>query len=169
MAFKRKNIIIAVVVLVVIISAASFSLTLTSPKAEKYYEVKSGKFEAVLSCKGEINGIKATEIKAPKVLGDRDLRLWSMKIVDLVQDGKSVKKGDFIVQLDANQVIEGMSEVRQSLEKEEADLNNAKIDSAVNLTGSVKILKTHCLIWNTTKLIWSNRNTNRKLTSEKHK
>lgn len=57
-----------------------------------------------------------------------------MKIVDLTQDGKSVKKGDFIVQLDANQVMEGMREVRQSLEKEEADLKNAKIDSAVNLT-----------------------------------
>lgn len=141
MALKRKNIIIAGVILVTVILAVAFSLTLTTPKSEKYYKVKRGKFEAVLSCKGEINGLKATEIRAPKILADRDLRLWSMKIVDLAQDGKSVKKGDFIVQLDANQAMEGMREVRQSLEKEVADLNNAKIDSAVKLTEKREAIK----------------------------
>jgi len=134
MALKRKQIIIGTVVIIAVFVAAFFSLKGTTAKSEKYYEVKKGKFEAVLTCKGEINGLKAVEIRAPKVLADRDLRLWAMKIVDLTQDGKSVKKGDFIVQLDANQVMEGMREVRQSLEKEEADLKNAKIDSAVNLT-----------------------------------
>jgi len=141
MALKRKNIIITGAILVAIILAVSFSLTLSTPKSEKYYEVKRGKFEAVLSCKGEINGLKAIEIRAPKILGDNDLRLWSMKIVDLAQDGKSVKKGDFIVQLDANQVVEGMRELRQRLEKEVADLNNAKIDSAVKLNEKREAIK----------------------------
>lgn len=141
MALKKRNIIIGSVLLIAVILAISFSLTLSSPKAEKYYKVKPGKFEAVLACKGEINGLIATEIRAPKILADRDLRLWSMKIVDLAQDGKSVKKGDFIVQLDANQVMEGMREVRQSLEKEVADLNNAKIDSAVKLTEKREAIK----------------------------
>lgn len=134
MALKRKHIIITGILVVTAILIVLISLMLSNPKDDKYYEVKRGKFEAVLSCKGEINGLKAVEIKAPKVLGDGDLRLWSMKIVDLAQDGKSVKKGDFIVQLDANQVIEGMREVQQRLEKEIADLNNAKIDSTVKLT-----------------------------------
>jgi len=118
MALKRKQIIIGTVVIIAVFVAAFFSLKGTTAKSEKYYEVKKGKFEAVLTCKGEINGLKAVEIRAPKILADRDLRLWAMKIVDLTQDGKSVKKGDFIVQLDANQVMEGMREVRQSLEKE---------------------------------------------------
>ena len=141
MAFKRKNIIISGGALIAVILIVAFSFSLSGPKAEKYYVVKKGEFEAVLNCKGEVNGLKAIEIRPPKVLSDRDLRLWSMKIVDLAQDGKSVKKGDFIVQLDANQVMEGMREVQQSLEKEMADLNNAKIDSAVNLTEKREAIK----------------------------
>ena len=121
-------------ILVVIISVALMFGTFSAQKADKYFEVKKGPFEAMLSCKGEINGLVATEIKAPPILGDGNLRLWSMKILDLAQDGKTVKKGDFIIQLDASQVMSGMREEQQNNEKYQADLNNAKIDSAVRLT-----------------------------------
>lgn len=134
MGIRKKYIIISGILFTLIIVVALIATTVSSEKSEKFYKVKKGKFEAVLTCKGEINGLKATEIRAPKVLGDRDLRLWSMKILNLTQDGKNVKKGDFIMQLDASQVMSGMREERQKLEKEVADLNNAKIDSAVTLT-----------------------------------
>lgn len=124
----------------IIVSAIIYS-NLPIAKTQKYYEVKKGKFEAVLSCKGEINGLVATEINAPKILGDRDLQLWQMKIIDLAQDGKNVKKGDFIIQLDASRVMSGMREEQQSLEKEMADLNNAKIDSTVTLTNMREEIK----------------------------
>jgi len=134
MAKNRKYTIIGGTILVAIIAFAFFYFTQTTEKTPKYYEVKKGKFEATLSCKGEINGLVATEIRAPKILGDRDLQLWQMKIIDLTQDGKNVKKGDFIIQLDASRIMSGMREEQQSLEKEMADLNNAKIDSTVTLT-----------------------------------
>ena len=124
----------------IIVSAIIYS-NLPIAKTQKYYEVKKGKFEALLSCKGEINGLVATEINAPKILGDRDLQLWQMKIIDLAQDGKNVKKGDFIIQLDASRVMSGMREEQQSLEKEMADLNNAKIDSTVTLTNMREEIK----------------------------
>jgi multidrug efflux pump subunit AcrA (membrane-fusion protein) len=70
----------------------------------------------------------------PRILGDRELELWELNILDLVQDGKSVKKGDFVVQLDANKIMASMRQEMQNLEKEVADLNNAKIDSTVTLS-----------------------------------
>jgi multidrug efflux pump subunit AcrA (membrane-fusion protein) len=134
MAAKRKYILIGGAILTATIALALFYVARSPEKSSKYFEVKKGKFEAVLTCKGEINGMVATVIRAPKILGDRDLQLWSMKILDLTQDGKNVKKGDFIIQLDASQVVSGMREEQQELEREMADLNNAKIDSAVRLT-----------------------------------
>ncbi len=134
MAAKRKYFLIGGTILTAIIVLASFYFAQSPEKSPKYFEVKKGRFEAVLTCKGEINGMVATVIRAPKILGDRDLQLWSMKIIDLTQDGKNVKKGDFIIQLDASQVVSGMREEQQELEREMADLNNAKIDSAVRLT-----------------------------------
>lgn len=141
MASNRKYILTGGLVVVVIIVSAIIYSNLPIAKSQKYYEVKKGKFEAVLSCKGEINGLVATEITAPKILGDRDLQLWQMKIIDLAQDGKNVKKGDFIIQLDASRVMSGMREEQQSLEKEMADLNNAKIDSTVTLTNMREEIK----------------------------
>jgi multidrug efflux pump subunit AcrA (membrane-fusion protein) len=134
MTAKRKYIFIGGSLFIAIVVLALFYFTQSSVKSSKYYEVKKGRFEAVLSCKGEINGLVATVIRAPKILGDRDLRLWQMKILDLTQDGKNVKKGEFIIQLDASQVVSGMREQQQELEREMADLNNAKIDSTVRLT-----------------------------------
>lgn len=134
MAKNRKYTIIGGTILVALITLAFFYFTQTAEKTPKYFEAKKGKFEAVLTCKGEINGLVATEIRAPKILGDRDLQLWQMKIIDLAQDGKNVKKGDFIIQLDASRVMSGMREEQQNLEKEMSDLNNAKIDSTVTLT-----------------------------------
>ncbi|HSM46637.1 MAG TPA: hypothetical protein VK872_02390, partial [Draconibacterium sp.] len=134
MTAHRKYIFIGGGLFLAIVILASIYFTRSSVKSSKHFEVKKGRFEAVLTCKGEINGLVATVIRAPKILGDRDLRLWQMKILDLTQDGKNVKKGDFIIQLDASQVVSGMREEQQELEREMADLNNAKIDSAVRLT-----------------------------------
>ncbi|WP_347839905.1 efflux RND transporter periplasmic adaptor subunit [uncultured Draconibacterium sp.] len=133
MAVKRKHIIIVIAGLLLIV-AAVFATTLTTGESEKYYVVEKGPFEATLSCNGEINGLVATPIPMPKILGDRDLRIWNLKILNLAQDGKYVKKGDFIMQLDASQIISGMREEQQKLETEEADLKNARIDSTVQLT-----------------------------------
>lgn len=141
MATNKKYIFIGGIAIVAIAVATFIYLSFTTQQTEKYYEVKKGKFEAVLSCKGEINGLVATVIRAPKILGDRDLRLWNMKILNLTQDGKNVKKGEFIIQLDASQVMSGMREEEQKLEKEMADLNNAKIDSAVTLTNMREEIK----------------------------
>jgi RND family efflux transporter MFP subunit len=141
MAKNKKYFFIGGTIVAVIVISAIVYFTSTTTKTHKYYEVKKGKFEAVLSCKGEINGLVATVIRAPKILGDRDLRLWQMKILNLAQDGKNVKKGEFIVQLDESQVMSGMREEQQEFERETADLNNAKIDSAVNLTNKREEIK----------------------------
>jgi len=133
MAVKRKHIIITAAVICVI-AIAAFTGSLTTSKSEKIYVVEKGPFEATLTCKGEINGLVSTPIPMPKILGDRELRIWELKILDLAQDGKYVKKGDFIMQLDASQIMSGMRQERQNLETAEADLKNARIDSTVRLT-----------------------------------
>ena len=134
MAVKRKHIIITAAAICVI-AIAAFAGSLTTSKSEKIYVVEKGPFEATLTCKGEINGLVSTPIPVPEILGDRELRLWELKILDLAQDGKYVKKGDFIMQLDANQIMSGMRQEQQTLETAQADLNNAKIDSTVQLNG----------------------------------
>ena len=133
---KKKWIYISGLIAIAVLVVAAIFIFTKKEQIQKpeTYKVKRGKFEAVLSCKGEINGVKATEIKVPRILGDRELELWELTIIDLVQDGKSVKKGDFVVMLDANKIMASMRQEMQDLEREVSDLNNAKIDSTVTLS-----------------------------------
>ncbi|MBN2634890.1 MAG: efflux RND transporter periplasmic adaptor subunit [Prolixibacteraceae bacterium] len=133
MKIKRKYIIISVV-LFLVITATAISVSTSSEKKEIYHEVKKGKFEAIIECKGEINGLKALEIRLPEVFSNTELRIYQMKITDLIQDGKTVKKGDFIAQLDASQIMPYLQTEQQNLERAMSDLNNAKIDSAIQLS-----------------------------------
>ncbi len=96
--------------------------------------VSKGNLETIVSARGEVHGEKSMKIDLAETLQDYDLRVWSYKIGDLVQEGKRVKKGDFIAQLDQSQLMNNMRERMTEKEKVDADLKNAIIDSTVNLT-----------------------------------
>lgn len=100
----------------------------------KTYVVKKGQLDATIESVGEVKGEKATEINIPQVIRDRELRIWQIKIVDMVEEGKIVKKGDYIAQLDQTEISNRMRDRMQEKEKVDADLKNAKIDSTVTLT-----------------------------------
>jgi multidrug efflux pump subunit AcrA (membrane-fusion protein) len=93
-----------------------------------------GDLEALVSGRGEINGEKSTKIELDPVLQDYELRVWGFKIIDLIQEGKKVNKGDFIAQLDQSELMNNMRQRMIEKEKFDADLKNAVIDSTVNLT-----------------------------------
>lgn len=98
------------------------------------YQVKIGNLDAVVESVGEVKGEKATEINLPDVICDRELRIWQVKIVDMVEEGKIVRKGDYIAQLDQTNLSNQMRDRMQEKEKADADLKNARIDSTVRLT-----------------------------------
>ena len=102
--------------------------------SSKSYVVKTGALDAIIESVGEVQGEKATEVNIPMAIRDRELRIWEIKIVDMVPEGKIVKKGDYIVQLDQTNISNQMRDRMQAKERADADLKNAIIDSTVLLT-----------------------------------
>jgi len=96
--------------------------------------VRLGNLEVLVTGRGEINGKKSLKIELDAALQDYELRVWSYKISDLIQEGKKVSKGDFIAQLDQSELMNNMRQRITEKEKVDADLKNAVIDSTVNLT-----------------------------------
>ena len=79
----KKKYFIAIAALVIVSLTGTFIfLSSKGENASEFYVVKRGKFEALLSCKGEISGLKATEIKAPPIICDRELELWYLNIIE---------------------------------------------------------------------------------------
>lgn len=129
---KQKKYLIPVVALMVI-GIALFIIFRASPAAGKFYKIKRGNLEVIVSSKGEINGEKYTEINLPEVLCNQELRVYQLKITDVVLEGKEVKKGDYIAKLDDGMYANLMQDVIKQKEVMDADMRNALIDSAVSL------------------------------------
>jgi multidrug efflux pump subunit AcrA (membrane-fusion protein) len=130
---KNKKYLIGITVAVVI-GILVFILIQLKPDSGKNYKVKRGNLEVLVNCKGEVKGEKYTEINLPEEICDEQLRIWQLKIVDVIQEGKSVKKGDYIARLDDSSIATLMRNNMQEKEKLDADLRNAVLDSTVNLS-----------------------------------
>jgi multidrug efflux pump subunit AcrA (membrane-fusion protein) len=65
---------------------------------------------------------------------NQELRVYQLKIMDIILEGKTVKKGDYIAKLDESQFATMMRDNMQQKEKMDADLRNAVLDSTVTLS-----------------------------------
>ena len=130
---KRKYQILLAAIAVIGIAVVLW--VLFKPESGKFYKVKKGNLEVLVNSKGEVKGDKYTEINLPTALCNQELRVYQLKIMDIILEGKAVKKGDYIAKLDESQFATMMRNVMQQKEKEDADLRNAVLDSTVTLSG----------------------------------
>jgi HlyD family secretion protein len=105
-------------------------------KSSDIYKVKRENFEAFISSKGEIQSEKSRLINCPDIMGDRTLNIYQLQIKDLVAEGTLVKKGDFVALLDQTMIKQYLQATADNLQRATASFNDAKLDSAVNLSTS---------------------------------
>lgn len=129
---NKKYLIIST--LIVGLAIIAFFAVKIKPDSGKTYKVKRGNLEIVINCKGEVKGEKYTEINLPDEICNQELRIYQLKIVDVILEGKAVRKGDYIAKVDESQIMNLMRTRMQEKEKNDADLRNATIDSTVNLS-----------------------------------
>jgi multidrug efflux pump subunit AcrA (membrane-fusion protein) len=132
MKLKRKPLLI--IISLAAVAAMVVVIALSSGPGANLYKVKSGPFELSLEVKGEIQGKNAIVISLPDELSQRDLRIYQLKIKDMVEEGTSVKTGDWVATLDAAQITQQIQNNQQDLDRQRAELNDAKIDSSIQLT-----------------------------------
>jgi len=105
-------------------------------RSSNIYVVKRDNFEAVITCKGEMQSERAVLINFPDILGDRDLGIYQSQIKDLIPEGTIVKKGDYVALLDEGRIKQLTQQNMESLQKGSAAFNDAKLDSAVTLSAA---------------------------------
>jgi len=127
---SKKIIILSASLLIVLIIAGWIS---RDKSASSIHKVKKEEFEAIISCKGEIQSEKAVLINIPDVFGDRRLELWDTQIKDLIPEGSIVKKGDYVALLDQGRIRQLKENNEERLKKMIFNFNDSKIDSAVDL------------------------------------
>lgn len=96
--------------------------------------VRRGNFDKYISTKGEIQGKEAFFITISDIFKDNDLQVWGLTIKDMVPEGTILKKGDWVATLDQANINQRIQTNREEIDRRQAWLNDAKIDSAISLT-----------------------------------
>ncbi|MCB0572902.1 MAG: HlyD family efflux transporter periplasmic adaptor subunit [Phaeodactylibacter sp.] len=96
-------------------------------------EAARGRFEVKVAATGELAAKRSVKIQAPQ--GMRVAGIWETTISDLVSEGSLVKAGDYVASLDRTELAGKMTTVQTEIEKIQTQLEQARIDTAIELRG----------------------------------
>ena len=133
----RKKLVITFLVLILIAITAFF--VLSGNKSGNLYittEVKKGPFEILVYSSGQLEAQNSENIEVPDNLRDRSIRIYEIKITDLVEEGTVVDSGDYVASLDHKAVEEMLISAQEELEQEYNDFEDAKMDSNLTLSNN---------------------------------
>lgn len=97
--------------------------------------VQKGPFEITVMVTGELQALNETEIKGPSELRSRNLRIYRLKIKDLIDEGTMVDSGDWVATLDRSEADNTLKDVMDDIERQESSYTRAKIDTTIQLRG----------------------------------
>ena len=96
--------------------------------------VLKGPFEILVFASGQLEAQNSENITVPESLRDRDIRIYEIKITDLVEEGSVVDSGDYVATLDQKAVEEVLTKAQEELEQAFNNFEDAKMDSNLTLS-----------------------------------
>lgn len=130
-----KKYIVPALVLIALVLAAVYLLPADGAEAKKdiLTQVKKGPFVVNVKATGELKAKRSEEIRGPQ--GMRTARIYNATITDLVPEGTLVKKGDFVASLDKSELDQRIKESQSEIDEILTQLDQARIDTAIELRG----------------------------------
>ncbi|MBI5916743.1 MAG: HlyD family secretion protein [Bacteroidetes bacterium] len=119
-----------------IFSAAFFLGACNSSKSKEQAKslttkVQKGEFKIYVAATGELKAKNSEEIKGPS--GMRSAQIWQATISDMVPEGTVVKAGAYVASLDRTELETKLKEAQTGIDKIQTQLEQVKIDTAIEL------------------------------------
>lgn len=97
-------------------------------------KVAKGSVEVKVHTSGQLESEKSENIVLPSVLSTQNVRVYEIKITDLIEEGSVVDSGQYIATLDHKVIEEVLTTARLELEAAMVVVEDAKLDSNLNLS-----------------------------------
>jgi HlyD family secretion protein len=131
---NRKIMVVAGIVLLIILSGFYFLKSSTGENVKITTSVTRGPFEMYVYSSGQLEAQNSEDIIVPDNLRDREIRIYEIKITDLVEEGTVVDSGQYVATLDQKAVEEALTTAREELEQALNNYEDAKMDSNLTLS-----------------------------------
>lgn len=129
---KRVSIIFSVIIVLVLI--ITFVMGRKPGEEEITCKVQKGLVEVKVHTSGQLESENSQNIVLPAVLSGQNVRIYDIKITDLVEEGTVVDSGQYIATLDHKVIEEVLTSARLELETAAAIIEDAKLDSNLSLS-----------------------------------
>ena len=96
--------------------------------------VKRGPFMGEVYSTGQLQAENSTFIEVPKELSSRNINIFEIQVTDLVDEGTVVQEGDFVASLDHSAIEEMITAGEDELKKSLQALEDARIDTNINMS-----------------------------------
>jgi len=131
---NKKRILIILGGLIILFTIVFFSWNTKSGEVEITCKVMKGPVEVKIHTSGQLESENSENIVLPAVLSSQNVRIYEIKITDLIEEGTVVDSGQYIATLDHKVIEEVLTAARLELETVAAALEDAKLDSNLNLS-----------------------------------
>lgn len=127
----KKYIVIAVVLAIIAIVFWSRKANNTEPQARIETKAQRGSFDVVITTTGDLEAENSVKIDGPSNL--RKIRIYNVKITDLIPEGSMVDSGDYVGMLDRSEISTRLSDIETNLELLQTELSDMQIDTAMEM------------------------------------
>lgn len=127
----KKKYVLFVVAAILIASIPIYNYFTREDEAESILVATNrGPLEIIVKTTGELQAENSQNIQGPSL---RNIGVWRIKITDLVPEGTVLNKGDYVAQLDKNELDQKLEEVRDQVQKVETQYEQTQLDTALEL------------------------------------
>ena len=131
---NKKRVLIALSLLIVIFMFIFFTRSKNSGLEEITCKVMKGAVEVKIHTSGQLKAENSENIILPAVLSGQNVRIYEIKITDLIEEGSVVDSGQYIATLDHKVIEEVLTAARLELETAASTIEDAKLDSNLSLS-----------------------------------
>ncbi len=131
---SKKRIIIIACAAIALLTILIVGINRKSGEEEITCQVKRGAIEVKVHTSGQLEAEKSENILLPTVLSTQNVRVYEIKITDLIEEGSVVDSGQYIATLDHKVVEEVLTQARLELEAAMVVIEDAKLDSNLSLS-----------------------------------
>lgn len=120
---------------IVVIAIIIISQSKKPKEAEIFSKVNEGVFEVLVTVTGELEAMNKENITGPSELRNDLVRLYQVKIQDLIPEGTVVDSGDWVASLDKTEITTRLRDVQDELERQKSNYMKIQLDTSIQLRG----------------------------------
>ena len=128
----RKSVIIGLILVIAAIIVVWYFMGSSETTGTKILvPVKNGQFVINVTTTGELEAKNSEKIFGPS--GLRSVRIWNVKIEDIIPDGTVVDSGEYVATLDRTEISNRLKDLESEVEKLESQHIRTRLDTSMDL------------------------------------